>query len=495
MQGNKRPLCYAAEGGHAAVVEALLAAKVEVQYEESITKLTPLHYAVRGKSVEVVKMLCQAGANIDALTMLDQAAVHIAAGLGLLDIVKTLIAAGAKTEAAKSDGKTLVHHAASFAKAGKEASSLAMIDYLVSEGFAIDAADKTGETALHAAAKNGATALVEALLKKGLEAGKVAKCSAVFTSSYTPLSLAAQHDTDGQLDTVKALVASGADLETAAGLQGAGEAVLITCARAHKIELATYLLEAGANINVVDKAGMTVLHILAGSSQYATARYAQIADLFIKRGADLNIKEKARTLTPLHLAADKGNIVMARALVQGGADINVMNFMDLTPLYFACSNKYRGLDVALLLVEAGARLENGPPSEALKLDDHVTAGCFQSFEALFFGPRTPTSDSTCQAASIDPPETPLELAAQHGKLVLVQALIKAGANVNSKDKDLRTPLHHAEGHTDVIDALIDAGADKDAVDKGGEKPQLSKSAGEGIYRSSFEYPCENIGRK
>ena len=57
---------------------------------------------------------------------------------------------------------------------------------------------------------------------------------------------------------------------------------------------------------------------------------------------------------------------------------------------------------------------------------------------------------------------------------MLQALLKAGAKVNARDKDGDTPVHYAsaQGHIACIKALAAApgGCDLEAVDNDGETP-------------------------
>ena len=57
--------------------------------------------------------------------------------------------------------------------------------------------------------------------------------------------------------------------------------------------------------------------------------------------------------------------------------------------------------------------------------------------------------------------SPLQHAAQHGQIELVQALIARGADVNYQNKTGQTPLMYATrgGHLDVMKAIVEAGAD------------------------------------
>lgn len=71
--------------------------------------------------------------------------------------------------------------------------------------------------------------------------------------------------------------------------------------------------------------------------------------------------------------------------------------------------------------------------------------------------------------------TPLTAAAYHGRLEIVQILIRSGADVNGrKDSPLngdgRTPLMVAtgRGHIDIVKFLLETGADVELKDRGGK---------------------------
>jgi ankyrin repeat protein len=59
-----------------------------------------------------------------------------------------------------------------------------------------------------------------------------------------------------------------------------------------------------------------------------------------------------------------------------------------------------------------------------------------------------------------PERTALHLAASKGRLAVVEALIKSGADVNQPDTVLMTAVHWAamHGHSDVVQAPVEAGA-------------------------------------
>ncbi|WP_264686114.1 MULTISPECIES: ankyrin repeat domain-containing protein [unclassified Wolbachia] len=68
--------------------------------------------------------------------------------------------------------------------------------------------------------------------------------------------------------------------------------------------------------------------------------------------------------------------------------------------------------------------------------------------------------------------TPLHTAAEYSSTKAVKVLIEAGADINAKDKNERTPLHIAavKGYTEIVKVLIDLGADINAKDKNKKTP-------------------------
>ena len=64
------------------------------------------------------------------------------------------------------------------------------------------------------------------------------------------------------------------------------------------------------------------------------------------------------------------------------------------------------------------------------------------------------------------------MAASLGDLERVKALLENGAEVNARDMDGLTVLHHAasDGRIDIVRLLIERGADVNAMDEEGRTP-------------------------
>lgn len=148
-------------------------------------------------------------------------------------------------------------------------------------------------------------------------------------------------------------------------------------------------------------------------------RAAQSGDLrgtldALKKGANINTRE--RGFTPLHWAAQEGHLSVVRALLVGGARVNVRGTddSDVTPLHQAIGEQHGR--VAFLLIKSGADVN-----------------AFSQFNQ----------------------STPLHTCCAYGYLRGVKLLLKYGADTRVKDKNGRTPLYWAgtHGHHEIVELL------------------------------------------
>lgn len=85
-------------------------------------------------------------------------------------------------------------------------------------------------------------------------------------------------------------------------------------------EIVRYLLVNGADVNLPSQNGYNVypLHAAVG------ANFDEIAKMLVEGGAEVNVLQSSRT-TPLHSAAQNGNIEMLILLLENGARIDIKN--------------------------------------------------------------------------------------------------------------------------------------------------------------------------
>jgi uncharacterized protein len=259
---------------------------------------------------------------------------------------------------------------------------------LIAAGADVNAVDGDGSTPLHWAAHHGDLELTKALLAKGASVRAATRIGAM-----TPLFLAARN---GHAPVVSALLSAGA---SAVEANSNGTTVLMVAAASGSAEAVTELIARGAAVNAVDTTnGQTALMFAAARNSTAaiTALLAQGANPNVLTNvvrlarvrvdangdplppAEAEKAEKAEKqaagkkreervfgatviggMSALHFAAREGHAAAARALLDGGAAVNLVSGGEKTsPLVEAIINGH--LDLAAFLIERGAdaRLAN-----------------------------------------------------------------------------------------------------------------------------------------
>ena len=256
---------------------------------------------------------------------------------------------------------------------------------------------------------------------------------------------------DGDLGAVEALIAAGADPNARID----GYPALQFAVRDGTVEIVQALLAAGADVNAFGEwvPGCcqdrdTALHqavrywdVCVDRDFGHCSERAEVVQVLLAAGADVDAREKLGGWTPLHAAANEAGwsevSEMLLMLLDAGADPSARteDDRDRTPLHLAVWS-ISSAAIAVLL-DAGA------------------------------DPETRNVDG----------RTPLHLAAKERRPENVAALLDAGANIEARDHRGMTPLHLAVvscRSPAVIAVLLDAGADPKARDQDGRTPDLTR---------------------
>src|SRR5262249_26207869 len=113
-------------------------------------------------------------------------------------------------------------------------------------------------------------------------------------------------------EIVKTLLAAGAKVNAKA--TDGGETALINAVSNKHAEIAELLLKAGADVSIKNHYNFNALNIVVAAND------EQLAALLLDHGA--NVEAETSTLTPLMFAASAGNVDMIRFLVKRGAKVN-----------------------------------------------------------------------------------------------------------------------------------------------------------------------------
>ena len=268
----------------------------------------------------------------------------------------------------------------------------------------------------------------------------------------------------GDLSEVHRLVQAGADVnELTEEFPSIVETPLSVAASEGNIDLVQYLVVAGADLNIPSFIG-TPLHRAALAGHMDVVRY------LVKVGADKNARHKGDT--PMGTAAMGRHFDIVTYLAEQGAVID-----DFVLSRVCRENRF---DLLQSLVAKGAKVEESSclkiAAESGRLDmvewliqegADITgkSGTSALSEAIKQGHRDIVEYLIDQGVDVNIPvsDLPLEVAASQGRLDMVQYLVEqAGADVNARNIDGFVPLMAGLKHYDVTKYLVEHGADVNA---------------------------------
>ncbi|CAF4065249.1 unnamed protein product [Rotaria sordida] len=335
-------------------------------------------------------------------------------------------------------------------------------------------------------------------------------------SGISALMLAAEQ---GYFECIKLLVQAGADLDLAPSGPGAdnlnitGQTALFMATLKDRVDVVKYLIEKGADVNVQNFYGISPLFLCVESGN------GKLVQALIEAGAHVNFTPEGELAeenflvgqTPLFSAAKSGHVEICEYLIKNGADVNAVTMTGASPLYTAIEEGH--LEVVILLIRYGANVNQSPKGQVAR-DLHIEnqtpllIACMKNHEAIIryliqsganvnLTSEHGTSPflAICQHNNVilarllirhgarydvetknryDGKINSLIIAAESGSFDIVRLLVEIGLDVNYKIEGTgetagRTPLFHAcaKGFQDIVEYLIDHGADVNATEDSG----------------------------
>jgi ankyrin repeat protein len=173
--------------------------------------------------------------------------------------------------------------------------------------------------------------------------------------------------------------------------------------------------------------------------------------------------QRAPSQFSLNEAVRLNDIVLVKALIEGGSDVNAEDKLGETPLHDAVVRGYE--EISILLIEHGADVNARDVRGLSPVHAAAWRGNLDMVALLI------SSGADINARDHDG-VTPLHAAALAGRKETVALLIEKGAAVNAKNNINMTPLHAAalSGDRETVAFLVDNGASVSARTKDGLTP-------------------------
>ncbi|XP_016388831.1 transient receptor potential cation channel subfamily A member 1-like [Sinocyclocheilus rhinocerous] len=377
-----------------------LSTSVHINYLDK-TKSTPLHLAVRGGNIEVIKLCIIKGARVDQKQCDTSTALHFACTQGALEAVKIMLSSYNKVEDIINitDGanQTPLHRATLF-------DHVELVEYLISKEAEIDCIDCKGLSPMLMASRCGAWKTVAFLLSIGADFRIKDKVGRNFLHFVVlqPKGLKNLPETVLQSNAVKEML-SGEDVEG--------------CTPLH------YACKLGIHDSVKNMLG---LNIFVGQKS----------------------REKK---SALHFAAEYGRTNTCKRLLETLTDSKMLNDWDekgLTPLHLASMAGHT--QVVELLLRSGALFQSD--YKGWSCLHHAAAEGYTQTMKILLAANVKLLDETNEDGN-----TALHIAAQAGHVGAVLLLLDRGAEITLNNAD-NSFLHEAVRNEkkDVVNAVIES---------------------------------------
>ncbi|CAI4226496.1 unnamed protein product [Auanema sp. JU1783] len=495
-------LHYACRYGHCEIVSFLLEKGADPNIESG-AKLTALHMVAkygregsrsslesdvpvidRGSSIEmIIRLLIEREANINVGDEYALTPLHYTAMKGNLIAAQALLEYGEdKIDLVIEDNHGMTPLLTSCVYGADEVAAL-LLKKGANYRHIIQAKKETASTALHIAAQHGNARCVRLILERATKGGD---CETLLKmqndEGKTPLYLAIEGN---HPVTAKVILDRIYKTKENAKLALEGKEIWLVHLTAERgyLDALKLLVEAGADYNLQDDDERIPIHMAAMHNHVGIVEY------LLTKNKDMMEARDERGFTPLLLAVSFHDAInVAKELIEQHANLEVTDNDERTVIFIAAKfNSRRCLEHILNLIKkASSPRRIHPtslrlPAASRSLDDmvnhqdhnqdapmHVVCGngYLEVCQLLFD-----------HGAFIDilneDEETPIHRAALRGRVDVLRQLVEWDRRlVTAKDEKGYTPLHCAaqEGFDDAVVVLLDAGAEIDSRNADDKSP-------------------------
>lgn len=374
--------------------------------------------------------------------------LHWAAIQDQSDVIGLLIASGRSVDSRDELGRTPLMAAAAFGSVGAARTLLA-------QGADIDARDENGDSALHHSVRYGKVKSAEFLLHYGIPVDVAAD-----KTGATPMHYAAAL---GSAPMIRFFAGKGADLNSR---DHEGVSPIFYASRRNQRGAVELLRKLGARYG--------------GLHEAVNANDVGRVLTLISRGVDIDVPNYAGT--PLMIAAAKGFLGVTRILVDHGVDLEARSdFQGSTALHMAAVSGQP--EIVEFLVARGAAIE--------AVDDQGRTALIM---ASIFGHSRVAKKLIDLGADKSAEDTvygnmPIHWASVSGYPEIVELLIDAGIDADTRSAFGMTPLHFAarKDRTEVALRLLYYGANAELRDDFGNTPLMVFGCGANVRKLIVQY--------
>ena len=450
-------LILASEAGQEEVVELLLSAGANINHMDNYG-----HTALMvSKTNKIFLLLLQPNADINIIKHEGLTQLMIASNVGHLAVVDTLLRLNNDPNVQTKSGWSAIMFASSNGH-------LQVVEQLLENNADPNICTNSGCTALMFTSHNGYHQVVEILLNKGANPNIQAN------DGWTAL-ISASHN--GHHQVVELLLEEGADPNIHSN---EGWTALMAASQKGYLQLAELLLKENADPNAHDDKGRTAL--MFGSQM----GHLLITQLLVKEKANPNAHDN-KGLTPLMLASRNGYLQLAELLLKENADPNAHSNEGWTPLLLASMNGHSKVVVLLLQYKANPHVEIRKHLDSFTIatvegnTDVVNTFLNYSeirFESLSMGwyhacqfGHVPMITLLSKRLDIVSDQTDLIISCAEGDLgTVIDPLMSGKMTPDVQFIHGITPLMISSscGHTDIVEALIQSGANVKKTDEFGD---------------------------